>query len=418
MSDNTIFVQIASYRDPELRNTIKDLLDNADNPDNFHISIAWQHAEEDTWDHLDDYLEDPRFTIIDIPYKDAKGACWARWRLQQEYKQEKYTLQLDSHMRFTKGFDTTLIEELEKLREKGHNKPMLTGYIPHFDPANDPESRQQVPWYMHYDRISPDGNVHFMPATIDNFMEYDSPIPARFYSAHFCFTDGKFVEEVPHDPDLYFHGEEITISVRAFTHGYDMFQPHRVWIWHEYTRPNKKKHWDDSEDWVTRNKHAHYRTRRILGIDGEGCTPCMMKNWYPYVPGTVRTVADYEKYSGIRFSDRSVQQYTLDKGMAPNPEVEDYDNSFIKRFKHCIDIHKSELKEDDYEFWCIAFETEQGEPISRVDAYEEEIKQLLATQDDWIKVWREYDGDLPKQVVVWPFSKTKGWCDRIVRKLE
>ena len=32
------------------------------------------------------------------------------------------------------------------------------------------------------------------------------PEPAAWLSAHFIFTDGSWVEEVPYDPDLYFHG--------------------------------------------------------------------------------------------------------------------------------------------------------------------------------------------------------------------
>jgi hypothetical protein len=43
----TIFIQIASYRDPELRPTLKDLFDKADEPDTLHVCICWQHKEED-----------------------------------------------------------------------------------------------------------------------------------------------------------------------------------------------------------------------------------------------------------------------------------------------------------------------------------------------------------------------------------
>ena len=35
------------------------------------------------------------------------------------------------------------------------------------------------------------------------------------------------------------------MTVRAFTHGYDLFYPHRVILWHEYTRNYRPKHWDD-----------------------------------------------------------------------------------------------------------------------------------------------------------------------------
>ena len=121
-SNETIFVQIAAYRDPELLLTIKDMLANSKWPENLRICIAWQHAEEDTWDTLDDYKDDPRFKIMDINYKDAKGVCWARNRLQRYYNGETYTLQLDSHHRFDKNWDETLIDMLKYLQKKGHKK--------------------------------------------------------------------------------------------------------------------------------------------------------------------------------------------------------------------------------------------------------------------------------------------------------
>jgi glycosyltransferase involved in cell wall biosynthesis len=118
MQNDKIFVQIASYRDPELLPTIKDCLDNAKHPENLRICIAWQHAEEDEWDNLDEYKNDPRFKIMDIHYKDAKGVCWARNRLQQNYTDEQYTLQLDSHHRFIENWDEELIGMFNQLKEK------------------------------------------------------------------------------------------------------------------------------------------------------------------------------------------------------------------------------------------------------------------------------------------------------------
>ena len=49
----SIFIQIASYRDPELKPTLKDLFDKADEPNTLHVCVCWQHREEDDWDDLD-----------------------------------------------------------------------------------------------------------------------------------------------------------------------------------------------------------------------------------------------------------------------------------------------------------------------------------------------------------------------------
>jgi len=42
MSKNKIFVQLASYRDPQLIPTIEDMLAKADNKDQFVFGICWQ----------------------------------------------------------------------------------------------------------------------------------------------------------------------------------------------------------------------------------------------------------------------------------------------------------------------------------------------------------------------------------------
>ena len=264
--NSKIFVQIASYRDPQLEPTIKSMLENADKPENLVFSICRQYHPEDGFDKLDEYRKDKRFKIIDVIYTESKGACWARNLLQQQYKGEGYTLQIDSHHRFSPHWDTELIKMIKDLQKDGYPKPLLTGYIPSFDPDNDPGSRVQEPWRMVFDRFIPEGAVFFLPETIPNWQSLTRPVTARFYSAHFCFTLGEFSEEVQHDPLFYFHGEEISIAARAYTHGYDLFHPHKPIVWHEYTRKGRTKQWDDDSAWGEKNNVAHKRNRVLFGI--------------------------------------------------------------------------------------------------------------------------------------------------------
>ena len=51
----TIFVQIAAYRDPELVKTIEDMLKNAKRPQNLVLGICRQYHPEDEFDNLDKY---------------------------------------------------------------------------------------------------------------------------------------------------------------------------------------------------------------------------------------------------------------------------------------------------------------------------------------------------------------------------
>jgi len=43
--------------------------------------------------------------------------------------------------------------------------------------------------------------------------------------------EGRFNAEIPIDPAIYFFGDEITMGLRAYCHGYDFFHPHRVIAW-------------------------------------------------------------------------------------------------------------------------------------------------------------------------------------------
>lgn len=419
MARNTIFIQIASYRDPELLNTLNNLIINAKKPENLRFGIAWQHDEKDTWDTFEKFNKDSRFKILDIKANETKGVCWARNKIQELYNGEKFTLQLDSHHRFIKNWDVELIKMYNKLVKAGHQKPLITSYLPSFFPETDPENRTQEVWKMDFNRFTPEGYIFTFPSVIENWKKLKEPIPARFYSAHFAFTTGKFCEEVKHDPNMYFHGEEPSIAARAYTWGYDLFHPHKIIGWHEYTREGKKKHWDDHRDWHKQDQESHHRYRMLHGMDGIECTPCVRKSLGEYYFGEERTLEDYERYIGVRFKDRKVQQYTLDRKDPPNPiykTEEEFEKSLIARFKHCIDIPRSHFKEDDYTFWVVSFETKTGDVISRLDADSKEVKSFLKAADNgdgWVRIWRDFEGIKPDKWVVWPHSEKKGFIERL-----
>lgn len=413
-----IFVQIASYRDPQLIPTIKNMLENAKYPENLRIGVARQYHSDDKFDDLSEFKSDDRFRILDVPHEESQGVCWARNLVQQLYEGEEYTLQIDSHMRFVPNWDEEMILMIKQLQEKGYEKPLLTGYVSSFDPENDPQGRAQEPWRMAFDRFIPEGAVFFLPETIPGWRDLTEPVPARFYSAHYAFTLGQFSVEVQHNPQYYFHGEEISISARAYTWGYDLFHPHKVLIWHEYTRKGRTKQWDDDKTWGEKNKQSHLINRQLFGMDGleqEGHDG-------PWGFGPVRTLRDYEKYAGLLFEKRAVQQYTLDKKYPPNPynyeSEEEWKKNFASVFKHCIDVNYASVPEKDYEFWVVAFHGANDETIFRKDADKSEINRVMNDPDGYAKVWREFQTETkPTYWVVWPYSTSKGWCDRITGNL-
>lgn len=414
---NKIFVQIASYRDSELIPTINNLLENAKTPDNIVLCICRQYHPDDKFDNLTKFKDDNRFKIIDVLYNETKGVCWARNQMQQLWDGEEYTLHLDSHHRFVKFWDQELITMVKNLKKEGYNKPLLTAYLPSYDPHNDPNARATEPWQMVFDRFIPEGAVFFKPEAVKDWKNRILPVRARFFSAHFCFTLGEFCKEVPHNPNYLFHGEEISIAARAYTWGYDLFHPHKVVCYHEYSRSYRKQVWGDDSNWNEKNIKSHLINRKLFGMDG--LTQEGHDGEYGF--GKERSLRDYEIYAGILFKKRAIQKYTLDNEYPPNPKISDekiWEKTFLNIYKHCIDINYSDVPEKDYEFWVVAFHDENDETIYRKDASKDEIDRMMNDPDKYAKVWREFQAEkLPKYWVVWPYSTSKGWCDRIIGNL-
>ena len=216
----TIFISIASYRDPELEPTIEDCLAKARHPEQLTFGVCWQHGPEETAPRR---FSDAGFRVVDVDWRKSRGACWARAEAMKLWRGEDWFLQLDSHHRFVSDWDVKLIAQAEAT---GSAKPILTTYPPAYSLTGDPASFGDEPTLMVFDGFFEDGLPSLKPMTMPRKDWGGKPVASRFLAAGFLFAPGRFVEDVPYDPDLYFIGEEITLAVRAFTRGYEIFSIH------------------------------------------------------------------------------------------------------------------------------------------------------------------------------------------------
>jgi Glycosyltransferase (GlcNAc) len=193
-------------------------------------------------------------------------------------------------------------------------RPVLTTYAPAYTPG-EPLSASSAPMRIDFDQFTADGIAMLRPGRIEGWQQRTRPYRGRFASGHFFFAPGRFVSDVPWDPDLYFTGDEITLAVRAFTHGYDLFVPSRLVLWHAYSKgKSRPKHWDDhGEDGA-----APWQSSEVTSRDK--ITRLLSEPWVgTFGLGSERTLAEYEDYAGISFRHRRVQRYTQLHRDPPNP---------------------------------------------------------------------------------------------------
>jgi hypothetical protein len=423
-----IFISVAAYRDPELIPTLKDCVDNASDPQRLKFTICWQYDDEP---YSDEFLHelgkiqgivgrDNKINLISLPYHDSKGACWARHKIQTKYNNEKYVLQIDSHHRFRNNWDQILIDEIKSMIENGiSEKPLLTSYLPSYEPDNEPNGRLNQPWQLSFDRYLPQGPAMPVPEAMDKHWMTSGKNPqCRMFSAHFVFAPGEFYKEVLYDPDLYFHGEEISLAVRAYTHGWDLFSPCFLIMWHHYTRLGAKRHWDDIPHWEDNNLKSFERYRQLVECEDYGIDLGI------YGLGTERTLDDFIRYSGLDLRNKQVHKRVLNKETPPlqYDSEDDFNNGFCRKIKYCINLYRGDVPLEDYDCWVVVFKNRAGQEVYRQDCSKEEISQIIErrqSHEEFYHIWREYeDIEDPVEWLVWPHSESQDWCNIITGQID
>ncbi len=300
----SIFISIASYRDNELDRTIRDCMVKAAHPERLVFGINWQHDSHEFFEQL----YDRRCRVIDTDYRESRGACWARHEAQKLYAGEDFVLQIDSHMRFVRDWDRICVDGVRKLQQRGNRRVIISNLMPSYDPDDDGNLPRAYLTYR-MGSFNQDGAIALKASVVQ---KPPSEAFSRGFSisAAFVFSIGDLYREVPIDPDLYFDGEEISYAVRAYTHGYDIYHCHHPIVYHYYTRKTDRKHWDDHGNWGERSLTAKARMRTLLMRSGE------VADLGPYSLGTMRSIEEYERHSGVNFRERTVKD-PADEGSFP-----------------------------------------------------------------------------------------------------
>lgn len=396
-----IFIQIASYRDSELIPTIQDCICKADNKDNLVFSVAWQNCDEEikrVQPQLDSLKKQVTIKEISILWNKSQGACWARNQLQQQYDGEAYTLHLDSHHRFARGWDTYLKEQLHNLITLGYEKPLLTAYLNGYEPddikpCGSTDRLVQVPAELKLGHISKGGIPNLRSPHIENFQNFNTPVIGYMYSGHFCFTLGAFAEEVQHDPDLYFLGEESSIALRAYTHGYDIFHPIKNVVWHAYCREYRgHRHWDDHDEWWKQDDESVRRCKVLFGVE-EGNI-----NFGKYGLGTVRSREDYFRQSGFDYK-RGCEVLKNGKCL--------YNNIMIIN-NEVAGTHDM----NDVDFICCVVHDENSNELQRIDVTRHSHPELWGDQGRCQINFQFQSDNVPVSFVSWPCLKNGDWVYR------
>lgn len=298
-ANRKIFISIASFCDPLLLFTVRSALENARYPQQLAFGIVDQNPSSNE-------SELPvggwRMAYLHIDPLQSRGTCWARALAMTLYFEEDYFLQIDSHTCFDPDWDITLVEVVESIAARTGNERIILSSRPFpFEIEADGSVRKDrftantlelVPNLKRIDASQP----------ILRFDSYGTSVtddlPGFQVSGNFLFSQSLVVTEIPYDPFLYFEGEEQNFSMRAYTHGWDIWHPNRIPLAHLYKTGNGPRpalHWDAEIDARRREKWHEFKDRaddRLIRLIGGG-------DLGVYGLGSRRRLEDYFSALGV-----------------------------------------------------------------------------------------------------------------------
>jgi hypothetical protein len=288
----SIFVQIASYNDEELLKTVQDCFSKSSGSNKINIGIHECYVNNKT---------EFNNTNIKIKYSKAPeniGVGIGRYLANELYSSEDYYLQIDSHTRFRKNWDTILIDNIHKYLDFD-NKCILTGYPPGYWYEEDESETLDLDAQTTSIKLKKTYDDHKMfndKRIIDQEgVPSDNTFCSDSISGGFIFGTGD-IHNVKQHPGIFYFGEEFLRAASFYTNGYNLMIPDIPVVFHLYGNMSKR-----IPCWITYPSETAMLEERsgylIKTLLSEYSRDASSKIWL----GTERSLEMYGKYIGADF---------------------------------------------------------------------------------------------------------------------
>jgi [Skp1-protein]-hydroxyproline N-acetylglucosaminyltransferase len=345
--DDSIFVSMASYRDEYCMETLQGAYNNSAHPGRLNIGLVQQNCNHDCMSGVleggkveptdadpdcyalfcatalgQPHCDEGRVRVLKVEETESVGPFMARYYASKLWGGESWMLQIDSHMSFAENWDSQSITMLKSAPSK---KPIISHYPPAV--GFDFKAHEKQPTERLCGPVFATDAIENQIVRLEGMGQDEEfkliPRFAPFVAAGYFVAHSGILREAPYDPLVpwVFMGEEIIMSSRWWTHGYDIFSPTHAVVAHRYVRRHKPKYWetvgrlfwDGAEtplgdlvvDRVKYQLGYPERARDMIK------TKTVLTAINKYSMGKVRTVEEYMKMIGL-------DVYTKE-GVATNP---------------------------------------------------------------------------------------------------
>lgn len=391
-NDGSIFLSIASYRDEMCNTTLYNAFAKAKYPDQLFVGLVQQNCHENCQSGVLENITtvqvppDPdcyqlfcqssdlgktrchQVRLLDIDEAESLGPYAARYLASKLWHGESWYMQIDAHMTFAQDWDALC---LAMLHDAPSSKPVISHY-PLYHTV-DLEAKKGKPSSRLCGPVFANTDLESQIIRLEGSGIYDPkylkiPPFAPFAAAGFLIAHSSMLKEVPFDPFLpwIFMGEEIIMSSRLWTSGYDIFSPTTSVVGHWYVRRHKPKFWESVHRAFTFGVHTPLQMMILDRIKYQLGYPESALDMLPdrsivtavdsYSMGIKRSLKRFLKIVGLDMVTKQVTQTEWCEKGYPPPGFEQFDHLYpdgvalkTKSSFKIVDDDSWELDEDEEE---------------------------------------------------------------------
>ena len=395
---STICVQIPAYCDVDVPNTVWSLLRNASSPDRVRIKIFLQDGSEELEHILNDI--EGNIEVKRIVPEETRGLCYARYQCNLMMEDDTdFTMHIDSHMRFAKFWDVGAIQLWNDCNdEKAIVSQRPIDFSKFYEEPLESNIFIEKAWCVrmklsHF-AYGKEYLNNIAPRLIGHQASSDdaySPITSCI-SGGFLFAKAEVDRKVPSDPNMYFVADEPCMAIRYWTHGYNIYSPDHIFVYHLYFRPETieqklgiKVDRGTKSKYISAQKASEEKRARILfGLDENKDV-----DFGEFGLGTERSLADYEKFCGVNFHEGIITKKSV-YGHFTDEEAKEDDDEIVwcdwEKHPEKVHIGIYYIATGDYKKCFKSF-------IESIQNFYPEYKRTVMLITDGLSEWDGYTDD-------------------------
>lgn len=258
-----ILVSMIAYREKNLGESVRDCYLKADNPDDLIFSIVSEQYEDSL--HADlSFIPNDQLIYRKLDLSNYRGVLWSRAETTKVDKDYDFILYTCGHNLFAPGWDSITLTEYSKALLKSE-KALLTVYGPEYTFSSDGTINYGYLDGSTNNSYRPRINKEYIPGHSFPLVE-DIPNDNDVYEDYYLqfswvFAPKAYVDEVPLDPDMNYHGEEIYTTVQSWCRDWRFFGSPKLSHYHDTNKeyPGEQlSRMSTHRPWSDQNKYSFW----------------------------------------------------------------------------------------------------------------------------------------------------------------